>query len=121
MDILKLVKLTLCSLVIGTAQAETELYIKAISKHYVKGDYNESHDMLIVKHDGTLIGCYENSYSDTSCLVGKQWGNWKLMLVTGYSKPVILAPAYVIDYKFLEFGIIPGAIVTSVKLPLGKR
>ena len=58
----------------SNAEAETKVYVGAWSIHLVTdGDYNESHDLLAIEHNGWIAGRFVNSYSRESWFAGKTW------------------------------------------------
>ena len=65
----------LCAaLSVSNAKADTKVYVGAWSTHLVTdGDYNESHDLVAVEHNGWIAGRFVNSYSRESWFVGEAW------------------------------------------------
>jgi len=62
------------ALSISNAEAETKVYLGAWSTHLVTdGDFNESHDLVAVEHNGWIAGRFVNSYSRESWFAGKTW------------------------------------------------
>jgi hypothetical protein len=56
------------------AEAETKVYLGAWSTHLVTdGDYNETHNLVAVEHNGWIAGTFKNSYSRESWFAGKTW------------------------------------------------
>ena len=56
------------------AQAETHLHTGAWSHHVgSEYDYNETHNLLAVEHNGYLAGYFKNSQNDDSALVAARW------------------------------------------------
>ena len=56
----------------SNAEADTKVYLGAWSTHLVTdGDFNESHDLLAVEHNGWIAGRFVNSYSRELWFAGK--------------------------------------------------
>ena len=73
----------------SNAQAETNLYVGAWSKHIASDGLNERHDLLAVERNGWISGRFDNSYNRETYFAAKKWA-WK--------------------YKNIEAGIYAGAM-----------
>ena len=64
------------ALSISNAEAETNLYVGAWSKHLVTDGLNERHDLIAIEHDNWIAGTFENSYDRETYFAAKKW-SWK--------------------------------------------
>jgi len=60
----------------SNAQAETNLYVGAWSKHIASDGLNERHDLLAVERNGWISGRFDNSYNRETYFAAKKWA-WK--------------------------------------------
>jgi hypothetical protein len=59
------------------AKAEEYVYLTGYSKHLIKGDYNESHDLLAYQRDGFTLGSFVNSYDEQSFVFSYSYPTFK--------------------------------------------
>lgn len=52
------------------AKAETRLYLGALTEHFSGKDYNETHKLALIEHNGLIAGYTDNSYGEDTFLAG---------------------------------------------------
>ena len=64
------------ALSISNAEAETNLYVGAWSKHLVTDGLNERHDLIAIEHNNWIAGTFDNSYDRETWFAARKW-SWK--------------------------------------------
>lgn len=122
------------------AKAETAVTLGGWSKHLITDeDYNESHDAVLVEHNGWMAGRFTNSYDRTTYALAygwsKKWGNWRgsvhAGVMRGYTKcygedgssanicPMIYPAVTYTKYRVQpQVGLLGEAIVFSIRVRL---
>lgn len=54
----------------GNAKAEDEIYLGAWSKHFIKGEYNEVHNLVGINYKSWVVARFDNSYNRETYLAG---------------------------------------------------
>jgi len=76
-------------------EAQTRLYLGAATQHFGSKHYNERHKLLMLEHDGVVVGYFNNSYDEDSFLAGYKWRAQALDLpVPDLETSVIAAGTY---------------------------
>lgn len=109
---------------------ETSIYLYSVSKHLIKGEFNETNEMLAIQYGEFSIGAYNNSFEDNSYFLGYKKKvtknlHYGLMLATGYKYDVTPIPLVggTVDLfpvgssmAQVEVNAIPAAFTVSFKL-----
>lgn len=78
----------------GNAEAETRLYLGALSKHFSSEDYNERHKLVMVEHNGFIAGYTDNSYDEDTFLLGGKLRVERADFIPHVESSVIVAATY---------------------------
>lgn len=76
------------------AGAEARLYLGALSKHFGSEDYNETHNLVMVEHNGLIAGYTDNSYDDDTFLLGGKFRVERADFIPHVESSVLVAATY---------------------------
>lgn len=77
-----------------SVRAETRLYLGALSKHFSSQEYNESHKLVMVEHNGFIAGYTDNSYDEDTFLLGGKFRVERADFIPHVESSVLVAATY---------------------------